>query len=113
MDRRGETRIPCDTPVRVTVLSSPPQQFEAILVNVSGRGARLRVPQRLNCDDAIRIDLDDAMLLGEVCYCANDGDAFGIGVQLEHSLMAMAEIARLRDRILEESTSAPRAAQRA
>lgn len=113
MERRAETRIPFDCPVRVTLLGSPPEQFDGILVNVSGRGARLRVPRRIECDAALRIDLDNAMLLGEVCYCANDGDGYGIGVQLEHSLLNLAEVLRRREHLLEEAEPAPLASRRA
>lgn len=110
MERRAETRIPWNRPVRVTLLGGPPQHFDATLVNVSGRGARLRLDQPLACDSIIRIDLENGMLLGEVCYCATDGDGFGVGVELEHSLLNLAEVTRMRNRVLEED-SVPEPAQ--
>ena len=112
MERRAETRIPWNCPVRVTLLGSPPEHVDAVLLNVSGRGARLRVPRRIECDTALRIDLDNAMLLGEVCYCATDGDGYGIGVQLEHSLLNLAEVIRRREHLLEEAEPASRALRR-
>lgn len=112
MERRAESRIPFNCPVRITLLSSPPERFDGVLVNVSGRGARLRVPRRIECDAALRIDLDNAMLLGEVCYCATDGDGYGIGVQLEHSLLNLSEVLRQRAQLLGELEPAPRAAER-
>jgi PilZ domain-containing protein len=102
MERRAETRIPWNCPVRVTLLGGPPQHFDATLVNVSGRGARLKLDQPLACDSIIRVDLENGMLLGEVCYCASDGDGFGVGVELEHSLLNLAEVTRMRNRVLEE-----------
>jgi hypothetical protein len=102
MERRAETRIPSNCPVRITLLGGPPQHFDATLVNVSGRGARLKMDRPLECDSIIRIDLENGLLLGEVCYCASDGDGYGVGVQLEHSLLNLAEVTRMRNRVLEE-----------
>lgn len=114
MERRAEPRLPWNAPIRITVLSSPPRHYDAVLVNVSGRGARLRLEQPLDCDLPVRIDLNNALLLGEVCYCATDGDGFGVGILLEHSLMNLAEVVRMRDRILTGSGElAPAAPRRA
>ena len=112
MERRAENRIPFNVPVRVTLLTTPPEHFDAVLVNISGRGARLRVPRRLDSDAALRIDLDNAMLLGEVCYCANHGEAYGIGVILEHSLLNLAKVLEQRAQLLGETEGAQRAAGR-
>ena len=102
MERRAESRISRNSPVRITLLSNPREQFEATLVNVSGRGARLKMDRPLECDSAVRIDLDNGLLLGEVCYCASDGDGYGVGIQLEHSLLNLAAVTRMRERILDE-----------
>ncbi|MEP7363411.1 MAG: PilZ domain-containing protein [Acidobacteriota bacterium] len=101
MERRAENRIPSNCPVRITLLGGPPESFEATLVNVSGRGARLKMDRPLECDAVVRIDLENGLMLGEVCYCASDGDGYGIGVQLEHSLLNLAEVTRMRDRVLD------------
>jgi len=112
MERRAETRIPWNCAVRLTLLSNPPEHFEATLVNVSGRGARLKMDRPLECDSAVRIDLENGLLLGEVCYCASDGDGFGIGIQLEHSLLNLAEVTRMRNRVLEDDRVAPETSAR-
>jgi hypothetical protein len=110
MERRSENRIPLNCLVRVTLLGGSSESFEATLVNISGRGIRLKTNRPLDCDSVIRIDLENGLLLGEVCYCATDGDGYGIGVQLEHSLLNLAELTRMRQRILSEE-GAPRAAR--
>ena len=102
MERRAENRIPWNCPVRITLLGGPPQYIDATLVNVSGRGARLKLDRPLECDSLIRIDLENGLLLGEVCYCATDGDGYGVGVQLEHSLLNLAAVTRMRNRALGE-----------
>lgn len=112
MERRAEPRIPWNVPVRVTLLGGTPEQFDATLVNVSGRGARLKTNRPIECDSIVRIDLENGLLLGEVCYCAGDGNGYGVGVQLEHSLLNLEEVTRMRDRVLnlrERRESAPSA----
>jgi len=105
IERRTEPRIAWNCPVRVTLLDSSREEFDATLVNISGRGARLKADRPLECDSVIRIDVGQGMLLGEVCYSATDGDGFGIGVQLEHSLVNLDEITNMRNRVLGEATS--------
>lgn len=102
MERRAESRFPSNCPVRLTLLGDSPESFAATLVNISGRGARLWTNRPLECDTSVRIDIENGLLLGEVCYCATDGDGYGIGVQLEHSLLNLAEVTRMRNRILDD-----------
>ncbi len=44
------------------------------------------VPRRLPSDAAARIDLNDMMVLGEICYCAPHRNGFVIGIKLHHTL---------------------------
>jgi len=102
MDRRSEQRHDSDIPVELIVLGSAERRVPAVLRNISGTGARLRVEEPIPVDSALRFDLGDSMLLGEVCYCASDSGAFAIGVELRHSLVNLAEVAKLRERVLME-----------
>lgn len=100
MERRAEIRFPAGMEIQVTVLGEDKRVLRAVLLNVSGRGARLRVSEPLPVDAALSFEWDNAMLLGEVCYCASDEGGFSVGVELRHSLLNLDEVARLRDRIL-------------
>ena len=42
---------------------------------------------------ALKFELDDTLLLGEVIYCRDDGSSFYVGVELEHALYGLGELA--------------------
>lgn len=115
MERRSETRFPVNQPVRLTVLeesSSHPVPFEALLQNLSPGGFQISCGSRVEPGTAIRVDLPldgrSALLLGEVRYCRAEGDKFGWGVSLEHSILDMGGLERLRSRLSQAArTSEP------
>ena len=41
------------------------------------------------------MELEDALLLGEVIYCRKDEDSYYVGVELEHSLCGLGELSRM------------------
>lgn len=114
MERRRDVRVSLDQKVRVTVLGrrvlgTNDWQVDARAADLSGRGIRILAPARIASGDAVRIDLEDAMLLGEVCYCQPHNDGFMIGVQLDQALSNVGELARLPGRAdISRSPSAPR-----
>ena len=102
MERRAEPRFPVDKPIKVTFLGQPDRQVDAAITDVSGLGMRLFLAEAAPLDAAIRIDLDDALLLGEVCHCAPHEGGFAVGIQLCHSLIALDRLAKLRSRFLND-----------
>jgi hypothetical protein len=103
-DRRAELRFPVHQPVQLTLLDDSNHQFEATITEVSGRGMRIVAHRALPLSAPVRLDLDDSLVLGEVCYCSPDGDKFVIGLQLQHSLLRLAELADLRSQWVDEAT---------
>jgi hypothetical protein len=106
MERRTEVRLLVNQPARLTVLaedSSSLQPIEVTVANVSSRGFHLFSPVPVAAGSPIRLDLPicgrNALLLGEVRYCQLQGSVYGIGGRLEHSLLDLAGLARLRDRL--------------
>jgi hypothetical protein len=53
----------------------------------------LRLGQRVPPGTALRIDLPDSMLLGEVIYCRAEGEDWYAGIELEHALFSLNELA--------------------
>ena len=103
MERRRDLRINSDQAVRVTVLGKIRNQTQGRAIDISGSGIRIVVPCSFVPGDAVRIDTEDAMLLGDVCYCsAREGD-FVIGVALDQALNGLADLARLNEALLLES----------
>ena len=59
--------------VRIIVLGESEQPIPATVKNISGRGLGLELTRPLDTGTALKVLLDDAMLLGEAIYCRNQG----------------------------------------
>ena len=102
MERRRDVRVSLDQTVRVTALGRNRHEMQGRAGDLSGRGIRILVPARLPAGDPVRIDLEDGLLLGEVCYCQSHDDGFMIGVHLDQALSGLAELTRLNRALLSE-----------
>jgi len=102
MDKRREPRFKADQPVAVTVLSEPEMRLEGRVVDASGRGLGLVTPIPLPPGAAIRIEMDDSMVLGESIYCRSDGDGHFTGVELDQVLVGLTELSRNLTALSEE-----------
>ncbi len=108
MEKRREPRIPVDHEVGVTLLGGEPLQLTGRISNISGRGIRLLLPQKIALGTALRVDWPDGLLLGEVCYCqAEEGGGFSAGLTLEHVLYNLHELAALARQLLNEPVGLP------
>lgn len=109
MERRTYIRVAVEQSVCVTSLRDR-HVVMGKAVDLSGRGMRILLPSRLPPGDPIRMELEDALLLGEICYCRPEGDGFLAGVQLDQVLSGMAGLALLNRALLnagaESETSA-------
>jgi len=106
MNLRTENRIPVHRPVKLTVLGDKPQEYEALLSNLSGRGLRVIVDAPVPVDSAVRVDLEDSIILGEVCYCEPFGDQWALGLEMEQALSDLRGLCRLVERLLQEERKA-------
>ena len=104
MDQRREPRFKADQPVVVTVLSEPEMRVEARVKNASGRGLGLVAPVPVTPGAAIRIAMDDSIVLGEAIYCRSDGDGHFIGVELDQVLVGLTELSRILTALSAEMT---------
>jgi len=95
VERRAEARFEVDRQVQVTSLEHPADSWTATVRNLSGRGMRLIVPQAIDPGSPIRVDADNIMFLGEVCYCHAEGSGYAIGLMVEHVLTGLDELERL------------------
>jgi hypothetical protein len=94
MDKRREPRFEADQPVVVTVLSEPQTRMDARVKNASGRGLGLVTPSPVPPGAAVRIEIDDAIVLGESIYCRHDREGHFIGVELDQVLVGLTELGR-------------------
>lgn len=99
VERRLRTRHQITHPVRLTLLGADPTSdlpVPGVVLDYSERGMRVRVPQPVAPGAAVRVEIEDQMLLGEVCYCQTlTGGQYAIGLQLEQSLNNLDDLSKL------------------
>ncbi len=94
MEQRREPRFTTDQPVTVTVLGPCEQRHEAKVKNASGRGLALEMPEAVAPGTALKIELDDSVVLGEAVYCRREPESHLIGVELDQVLCGLTELGR-------------------
>jgi hypothetical protein len=103
VDRRREERVNSNEAVQVTILGSEQERIQGHLINLSGKGLRIVVPAVILPGTLLRIDTKDSILLGEVSHWTKQDGGIQIGVQIEHVLTNLKQLAKLRESLLEES----------
>jgi hypothetical protein len=104
MERRKELRFEPGQPVLVDVLTEE-RVSTGRIVNLSGRGACIAIERNVPVGAALRIDLNDSMLLGEVCHCRPVGSEYHIGIELSQVIPSMTDLAKLVSAVMNESRS--------
>ena len=102
MERRREPRIQADQKVDLIVLGTDAGAIDAHARQFSGRGLRLVVRQAVPVGTAVKVQGDDWLVLGKVCYCRKERLNFVIGLRLEHSLMGLLELEELNRKFTSE-----------
>jgi hypothetical protein len=106
MEKRGEPRFEAEQMVRATTLGEQSEEFPAQIANISGAGMRLLVDRPVPVGMTLKVEWDEILLLGEVCYCQSMEGGYAIGVELEHALLHTGEMARLARRLLGDADPA-------
>jgi len=102
VERRSEVRFEVDRPVRITELDAQPLRWTGTVRNLSGRGMQLTAPQAIRPGTAIRVDAENIMFLGEVCYCVPETGGYCVGLMVEHILTGLDELERLNQGLFGE-----------
>jgi hypothetical protein len=89
-------------PVKIVLLAEGNQEIPAFLANVSGKGMQLTTTIQLPLSAPVRVDANDQMFLGEVCYCKPAEKGFLVGLILEQVLNGMGTLHALAQRLLQE-----------
>lgn len=75
------------------------------MVNISGRGISLTTQCSVPVSSAIRLDVNDNVLLGEVCHSRQTGPAeFICGIRLEQALSSVGDLSKLVSGIMGAAT---------
>ena len=93
MSQRREPRFNADQSVWITLFGEPDLRLPARIKNVSARGIGLELQGPVAIGSALKLELDDSMVLGEVIYCREDEASFYVGVVLEQALCGLSELA--------------------
>lgn len=88
-EEKGETR------------KGPPVQ--ALLEEISGRGARIRLPLPLRPGTLVQLETTEDLLLGEIIHCRGDQDGFVAGIEVDCVLQSAAGVRALMRALLEEA----------
>jgi PilZ domain len=105
MERRREPRIQAYQKVGLILLGSDSSAIDAHATQFSGSGLRLVLKQPVQVGTAVKVQGDDWLVLGEVCYCQKERLNFVAGLQLEHSLMGLRQLEELNRKFMSELAS--------
>jgi hypothetical protein len=94
MDQRREPRFVTDQSVVVTVFGDPEMRHPAKIRNASPRGLSIEIPCEVPPTTAIKIELDDAIMLGEAVYCQGSKGSYLLGVELDQVLCGLTELGK-------------------
>ena len=100
MERRREARIRTDKPVELTVLGSAEASGPAQAIEFSGHGLQVVLHRPIPVNAAVKVEGDDWMMLGEVCYCRQEGIHFVAGLKIDQTLENLDELSRLNENLL-------------
>src|SRR5579864_7498918 len=101
MERRREARIRTDKPVELTVLGNDEASGPAQAIEFSGHGLQVVLHRPIPVNAAIKVEGDDWMMLGEVCYCRQEGIHFAAGLKIDQTLENLQELADLNAHLLQ------------
>ena len=92
MDRRREPRIQAYETVHLTVLGNAGYSTVANAIQLSAHGMRLVMDGTIPVNAIIKVEGDDWLALGEVCYCRLERSHSVVGLELDQALVGLAEL---------------------
>ena len=93
MERRREPRIQSFETVRLTVLDDNGYSTAANALQLSAHGMRLVVDRPIAVTAVVKVEGDDWMALGDVCYCRQERSHYSVGLHLDQALMGLEDLA--------------------
>src|SRR5579864_1087612 len=100
MERRREARIRADKPVELTVLGQEEASGPAQVTEFSGHGLQVVLHRSIPVNSAVKVEGEDWLMLGEVCYCRQEGIHFVAGLKIDQTLENLDELAKLNENLL-------------
>jgi hypothetical protein len=94
MNQRRKPRFEADQSIWITLFGEPDIRLPARIKNVSERGIGLELQGPVAIGTALKFEVDDSLILGEVIYCRQDEGSFYVGVELEQALCGLGALAK-------------------
>ena len=87
MERRKERRFAVNKSVELQVFDACPgpthgKRVNATVINLSGNGVRLHLQFPVGCGATVEITDKNTIIIGTVCNCTPQDDAYSIGVRI-------------------------------
>jgi len=102
VERRKEPRLSTAQSARLTILDHVRASLRAEVMDFSGRGMRLRTSFEIPMGTAVRIDIEDSLLLGEVCHCVQVDDHYEAGIKLDQVLSGLHDLEEINRNLVGE-----------
>jgi hypothetical protein len=99
-ERRAEPRIKTSQPALFRAAHK--HFFEACILDVSSKGARLRASEPLSVGETVRVDAHEMVLFGTVTRCELTDGAYDIAILLSRPLKILEELGKLNESLLVE-----------
>ena len=106
MNQRRDARFATDQRVWITLYGKVDTRVQGHIRNISGRGIGLEVDLPIHTGTALKIELEDSLLLGEVIYCRQEKGGFYVGAELEQALHGLVELGEMLRRFTTERLEA-------
>jgi len=105
-ERRATPRFEMNQPALLTLLTDPPETMQTVIGDGHFKGMRIDLPREVSVNQAIKLEVGEFMILGEVCYCgpANPGRPlpFSAGIVVSQILSGMGDLRHLLDALQHE-----------
>jgi hypothetical protein len=103
-----DIRYQPEQPIRLNVLGSSPRPVAAKVVQMSGKRIEVSTGEAIPCGTAIKIEMEDSLLLGEITACAPGQGEFRALVVVREAIPSMSNLARLVSAVMNEGRTAVR-----
>jgi len=84
---------------RIKIYGATDGSYEGRIDNISKNGLGIRLDEPLACDDLVRVDLNEYVLIGEIRHCEPTGGAYSIAIEL-FEFLTRAELKTLFEQVL-------------
>lgn len=109
-DRRTAPRLEINQPALMTVLTDPPQSVPIVITDGHLEGMRIGLASRVFVNQAVKIEVGEFMMLGEICHCGPTQPGghlpYSAGIVVNQILSGVSELQHLLDALQREEQTA-------